>query len=204
MKETFSGVFREGKRLFTVDTFGKERDWNPEKSKLAAAILNGLKDLTIKPDSIVLYLGASTGTTVSHVSDIVGKKGIIYAIEFSERVFHSLLDLSEKRKNIAPLLADARKPETYSWIERCDVVYVDIADVQETEISIRNAKVFLKENSLMYIAIKSQSIDVTKQPSRIYKEESEKLRASGFEVMQLIDLEPYEEKHGMVVAKSSD
>ena len=200
MKEIFSGVFREGKRLYTIYD-NKQRDWNPEKSKLSAAIINGLNELSIKEDSIVLYLGASTGTTVSHVSDIVGTKGLVYAIEFSERVFHSLLDLSEKRRNIAPLLADARKPETYSWVEEVDVIYIDVADPQETELAIRNAKMFLKGNSLMYIAIKSQSIDVTKDPKHVYKEESEKLRASGFEILQLIDLEPYEEKHGMIVAR---
>ena len=203
MNEIFSSVFKEGKKLYTVHD-GKQRDWNPEKSKLAAAILNGMKEMAIRDGSIVLYLGASTGTTVSHVSDIAGKKGIIYAIEFSERVFHSLIDLSEKRRNIAPLLADARKPEGYGWIEQCDVVYVDIADPQETEIAIRNARMFLKNNGTMYIAIKSQSIDVTKDPKRVYKEESEKLRTSGFEVLQLIDLEPYEEKHAMIVAKLID
>ncbi len=203
MAEIFPGVFREGKRLYTIYD-NKQRDWNPEKSKLAAAILNGMKEMTIKDGSIILYLGASTGTTVSYISDIVGKKGIIYAIEFSERVFHSLLDLSEKRRNIAPLLADTRKPETYSWIEQCDILYIDVAQPDETAIAIRNAKMFLKKDGIVYIAIKSQSIDVTKDPKRVYKEESEKLRASGFEILQLIDLEPYEQKHGMIVAKSID
>ena len=48
------------------------RSWNPHRSKLAAAILNGLS-IKIKPDSNVLYLGAATGTTVSHISDILKK-----------------------------------------------------------------------------------------------------------------------------------
>lgn len=33
----------------------------------------------------VLYLGAASGTSVSHVSDIVGKEGAVYAVEFSHR-----------------------------------------------------------------------------------------------------------------------
>ncbi len=201
MKEIFPGAFKDGKKLYTKDFAGNQRQWDPEKSKLSAAIINGLKNLSINEGSIVLYLGASTGTTVSHVSDIVGKKGIIYAIEFSERVFHSLIDLSEKRKNIAPILADARKPESYSWIEEVDVILCDIAQPDETEIAIRNANIFLKKGGILYISVKSQSIDVTKDPKRVYKEESEKLRVSGFEILQLIDLEPYEEKHAMVVAK---
>ena len=189
------------KNLFTKDAFGKQREWNPEKSKLAAALANGLEEMVIKDGSIVLYLGASTGTTVSHVSDIIKKNGIVYAVEFSERVFHSLLSLAEGRKNIAPILADARKPETYSWVEQCDVLYCDVADPQETEIAIRNARMFLKDGGIIYIAVKSQSIDVTKDPKRVYKEEGEKLKKSGFEILQMIDLEPHEEKHGMIVAK---
>ena len=46
--------------------------WNPFRSKLAAAILGGIGNIYIKPGAKVLYLGAASGTTVSHVSDIVG------------------------------------------------------------------------------------------------------------------------------------
>ena len=48
------------------------RVWNPFRSKLAAAILGGVDKIHIKPGAKVLYLGAASGTTVSHVSDIVG------------------------------------------------------------------------------------------------------------------------------------
>lgn len=48
------------------------RAWNPFRSKLAAAILGGVDQIHIKPGAKVLYLGAASGTTVSHVSDIVG------------------------------------------------------------------------------------------------------------------------------------
>ena len=48
------------------------RVWNPFRSKLAAAILGGVDKIHIKPGSKVLYLGAASGTTVSHVADIVG------------------------------------------------------------------------------------------------------------------------------------
>lgn len=48
------------------------RVWNPFRSKLAAAILGGVDQIYMGPGSKVLYLGAASGTTVSHVADIVG------------------------------------------------------------------------------------------------------------------------------------
>lgn len=48
------------------------RVWNPFRSKLAAAIVGGIGNIYMNPGSKVLYLGAANGTTVSHVSDIVG------------------------------------------------------------------------------------------------------------------------------------
>ena len=157
MKEIFSAVFMEGNRLYTKNlvpgekVYGEKlvndkREWVAERSKLAAAIIKGLKDMPIKKKSRILYLGASTGTTVSHVSDILGNDGIVYAVEFAERVFHNLIDLVKTRKNIVPIHADARKPEGYPWVEECDAVYCDIADPQESEIAIRNAKEFLKKD----------------------------------------------------------
>ena len=176
------------------------REWDPRRSKLGAAITNGLKELPVKPGSVVLYLGASTGTTISHVSDIVGKDGFVYGIEFAERVLRNLLDLANRRKNIAAMLGDARKTQDYRWVEECDVVFCDIADPQETEIAIRNCE-FLKKGGYLMIAIKSQSIDVTKKPKDVYEQEKNKLEKAGFRIIQMIDLEPHEEKHAMIVAK---
>ena len=48
------------------------RVWNPFRSKLAAAILGGVEKIHMMPGAKVLYLGAASGTTVSHVSDILG------------------------------------------------------------------------------------------------------------------------------------
>ncbi len=216
MKQISSGIFRDENRLYTKNliigkkVYGEKlvdlkeiqlREWDPTRSKMAAAILNGMSVNPIKEGSKVLYLGASTGTTPSHISDIVGPEGIVYCIEFAERVFRSVVELQKDRKNIAPMLVDARKPEEYQWVEECDVVYVDIADPQETEISIRNAKQFLKFDGYMMIAIKSRSIDVTKDPKQVYKEEKVKLQESDFEIVDIIDLEPYEKDHAMIVCK---
>jgi len=70
------------------------RVWNPYRSKLAATIIGGVEDIYIKPGSKVLYLGAASGTTVSHVSDIVGKEGIVYAVEFSHRSGRDLVNMA--------------------------------------------------------------------------------------------------------------
>ena len=48
------------------------RVWNPFRSKLAAGVLGGVEDTYIHPGCKVLYLGAASGTSVSHVADIVG------------------------------------------------------------------------------------------------------------------------------------
>lgn len=201
MKEIFPGVFKEGNKLYTIDLISKSNSlWDPTHSKLAAAIVKGLKENPIKPGLKILYLGASTGTTISHVSDIIRKDGIVYGIEFADRVFQPLIEVSRKRKNTVPIFADARKPEKYRWVEEVDVLYVDIAQPDETEIVIRNAKEFLKNSGFLMIAIKSQSINVTKQPKQVYEEEKKKLEDEKFDVLELIELEPYEEKHAFIMA----
>ena len=212
MKQIFTGIFKDGNKIYTTNLvpgkivygeklLGDKREWDPTRSKLGAAIANGLKEMPIKSGSIVLYLGASTGTTISHVSDIVEKDGFIYGIEFAERVLRSLIDLSNVRKNIAAMKADARKPEEYKWVESCDVVFCDVADPQETQIAIRNCKVFLKKCGHLLISIKSQSIDVTKKPKEIFEQEKKKIENAGLTVIQMIDLEPHEEKHALILAR---
>lgn len=177
------------------------RIWEPTRSKAAAAILKKIKEFPIKENSKILYLGAAHGYTCSFLSTIIGDKGIIYAIEFSERCFNELLPLCKKYKNITPILADARKTELYCWIEKVDVVYVDIADPQETEIAIRNCKEFLKPNGYLLMAIKSRSIDVTKSPRKIYDEVIEKLEDSNFEIIDCKTLDPFEQAHAFIIAK---
>jgi len=216
MEEIFPGVFLIKNRLATENSvlgykpFDEEllkinkkefRMWNPTRSKAGAAIKKGIKKFPIKKDSKILYLGAAHGYTPSFLSNIIGKKGIIYAIEFSERCFNELLILCLKYKNIVPILADARKPELYYWIEKVDVVYVDIAQPDETEITIRNCKEFLKPNGYLMMAIKSRSIDVTKSPKEIYKNEIKKLKESGFKIVDWKTLDPLERAHAFIVAK---
>ena len=190
-----------GERLFKVE--GVEyREWNAFRSKLAGAILKGLKQNPIVKGAKVLYLGAASGTTASHVSDIVELEGKVYGIEFSPRVVRELLLVAQHRPNLFPIIADARFPQYYrTLVEDVDVIYVDIAQPDETDIAIHNARFFLKDEGYLMIAIKARSIDVTKEPIEIYKVEVNKLKEANFDVIQVIQLEPYDKDHAMVVAK---
>ena len=215
MKEIFPGVFvhegmlltlnsRPGQRVYTeklVRVGGDEyREWIPSKSKLGAAIKNGLKTFPFARDSHVLYLGSSTGTTPSHLSDIV-RDGSIFCVEFAERVMQEFLHVAEQRKNLVPILADARKPQDYPWIGEVDVVYEDVAQPDLVEIGIRNTERFLRKGGFLMIAIKSQSIDVTEDPKKTYKICEKKLKDAGYTVVETIVLEPYEKDHAFIVAR---
>ena len=177
------------------------RIWNPFRSKLAAAIINELKDFPFCQKSDVLYLGVSTGTTISHISDIVGQGGTIFGIEHASRVARDFLDrVASHRKNIVPIIQDARKPEEFfSVYKKVDAVYVDIAQPDQTDIAIENCKLYLKSGGYLFLVIKTRSIDVTKDPKRVIKNEIKKLE-SLFEIKQTIDLQPYDKDHAMVVA----
>lgn len=198
MKEIFPNIFEENKKLFT-----KNRFWDPTKSKAAAAILKGIKTFPIKSGSKILYLGIADGTTASHFSDIIGDEGIIIGIEIAHLPLKKLLKLCEKRKNIIPIMADARKPESYEEYvpEKMDVVYCDVAQKDQTEILIRNARRYLKSNGFIMYMIKARSIDVIAKPSNIFKGEVKKLEKEGFEVIETKNLEPYERDHAAVIAR---
>ena len=177
------------------------RIWNPFRSKLAATIMNGLKDFPFMQKSSVLYLGVSTGTTISHISDIVGQNGIIFGVEHTSRVARDFLDrVASHRKNIIPIIQDARKPQEYfSVFKKVDVAYVDIAQPDQTDIAIANCKMYLKSNGYLFLVIKTRSIDVTKDPKKVVSNEIKKLE-SLFEIKQIINLQPYDKDHAIVIA----
>ncbi|MDI6825900.1 MAG: fibrillarin-like rRNA/tRNA 2'-O-methyltransferase [Candidatus Aenigmarchaeota archaeon] len=214
-QQKFEGIFWINNRLFTKNLVPDERvygekiikmkqeefrEWDPRRSKPAAAIYKNLHQFPVWKGMKILYLGAASGTTVSHFSDIIGKEGLIYAIEISERVLRDLLPHAEKRKNIVPLLMDARLPENYRWVEEVDLVYADVAIKDQSEILVRNSKMFLKPNSFAMIAIKARSIDVTQRPREVYKQQR-KILENFFHVIDFVTLEPYERDHGFFVLK---
>jgi fibrillarin-like pre-rRNA processing protein len=185
--------------------FGGEeyRLWDPYRSKFAAALLKGLETVPIHPGHRVLYLGAASGTTASHVSDIVEEGGHVYCVEFASRSIRELVDnVCVFRYNMSPILADARMPERYSMlVGKVDDVYCDIAQPEQARVLADNADLFLADNGWVMLAVKAQSIDVTKEPSEVYEGEINIMKARGFQVEEVVHLEPYDKAHVMIVAK---
>jgi fibrillarin-like pre-rRNA processing protein len=191
-----------GERLVRFESV-EYRVWDAFRSKLAAAILRGLATVPIRPGHQVLYLGAASGTTASHVSDIVGEKGHVYCVEFASRSIRDLVEnVCAFRLNMSPILDDARVPERYSMFigGRVDDIYCDIAQPEQARVLADNADMFLKQHGWIMLAVKAQSIDVTKEPPEVYRGETKVLEKRGFRVKEVVQLEPYDKAHAMIVA----
>jgi fibrillarin-like pre-rRNA processing protein len=173
--------------------YAEFREWIPYRSKLAAILLSGYK-INFKPNTKMLYLGAASGTTVSHLSDIL-ENGIIYAVEYSARPFKKFLELAIERSNLIPLLKDASKPEEYAGIvEEVDFIYQDIAQRNQKEIFVRNAEFFLKDGGEGLIMVKARSIDSTAEPADVFKRFLSEVEEE-FSVLGHGRLEPYHKDH---------
>lgn len=179
------------------------RIWNPYRSKLAAAVLKEVRNVPVKPGHKVLYLGAASGTTASHVSDIVGEKGHVYCVEFASRTIRELINnVCAFRPNMSPIFGDARIPERYSpLMQKVDDIYCDIAQPEQAKILADNADLFLSDGGWVMLCVKAQSIDVTKDPREVYQQEISTLKVRGFQVKEVLHLEPYDKAHAMIVAK---
>src|SRR3989338_1023377 len=179
------------------------REWNPRKSKLAASIMKGSPNIFMRKGDVILYLGCSTGTTVSHVSDIVGDEGFIFALDFAPRVMREMVFTAEKRKNIAPLLADANKPEAYAGkVTMADVIYQDIAQRSQVEIFLKNVNLFLKKGGYCLLAVKARSIDVTKKPRVLFSDIRQRLEKE-LTIIDYRTLEPFQMDHCMFICKNN-
>lgn len=180
------------------------REWNPYRSKLAAAISNGLKTVPIRGGTYLLYLGAASGTTPSHISDIVGERGLIYSVEFSPRVFREFMEklVNQGRRNVVPILGDARFPYQYAhYVKAVDVAYIDVAQPAQAKILADNADYFLKPGGYVVLVIKAMSIDVTAPVTETFKQEINTLKERGFDIIEVVHLEPYDTAHAMVIGR---
>jgi fibrillarin-like pre-rRNA processing protein len=192
-----------GERLFKFK-YIEYRVWDAFRSKLAGAIIKGVQNVPIEPGFKVLYLGAASGTTPSHVSDIVGETGHVYCVEFAQRSLRDLVNnVAAYRTNISPMLEDARMPERYAMFisGKVDSIYCDVAQPEQAKLLADNADVFLKPQGWVMLACKSQSIDVTMVPDAVYQQEARVLSKRGFDIKEIVDLEPYDKAHAMIVAQ---
>jgi len=212
MREPFPGVYlvdgklatlnrTPGYRVYNEKTVriggGEYRIWDPYRSKVAAALAKGMKSFPVKKGSFVLYLGASSGTTASHIADIADT---VYCVEFSKRMMRELLLVCERKENMIPILADARHPWEYeNAIAQVDVLIQDVAQPDQANIVNNNWTSFKFKDALL--SIKARSINSVKDPAKVFRDEVDKLRAK-FHIIQEIDLQPYEEDHILVNLKA--
>jgi|TARA_B100001964_G_scaffold245555_1_gene333364 fibrillarin-like pre-rRNA processing protein len=196
-----------GKRVYDEQQLVKQnnieyREWDAYGSKLATTILNGCKNIFLRKGDAVLYLGSASGTTASHVSDIVGKEGLVYAVDIAPKVMKDLIFNCSGRKNISAILESAN--HTKKLMERIslvDVIYQDIAQKDQVDIFLKNINLFLKKDGYAIIALKARSIDVTKYPKQIFKEVRERLEKE-LTIVDYRDLEPYQKDHAMFICKN--
>ena len=203
-----------------VQLNGEEyRIWKHYRSKLAAGIVHGLEILPIIEKSRILYLGASQGITVSHVSDMIGTEGIIYAVEHSHETAKKLQEeVTSKRKNIKPIIMDAAKPSQYQIIDRkVDVVYVDLDQPNEMEIAILNCKMYLQVGGYLLLMVKTRLVDQYQGKKFIINDKSELVNTIeeintkkyttmdslkvNFEIIQQINLTDFFKEYSLIVAK---
>jgi len=195
-----------GEKRMVAESEDKEekveyRVWNPFRSKLGAGIVGGVETMPIKPGSKVLYLGGASGTTVSHVSDMVGPEGVVYAVEFSARPGRDLTNMAKRRPNVVPIVEDARMPQRYRMlIGMVDVIFSDVAQPDQSRIVTLNASYFLKNNGYILISIKANCVDSTALPEVVFAAEVDRLRKEGCKPKEQLTLEPYHRDHALVVA----
>merc|ERR1712207_59885 len=143
----------------------------------------------------VLYLGGASGTTVSHVSDMIGADGVVYAVEFSHRSGRDLTNMAKKRPNVVPIVEDARQPQRNRMVV---VIFADVAQPDQARIVTHNASFFLKNNGWVVISIKANCVDSTAAPEAVFASEVDKLRKDGVKPKEQLTLEPYHRDHALV------
>ena len=186
-----------GEPVYGEPTDGPWRAWDPNRSKLGAMLELGM-DTGLEGGETVLYLGAASGTTVSHVADVAGPT---YAVEFAARPARDLLEAADSRPRLFPLLADARKPETYAHVVEAgvDAIVQDVATRGQARVALENRR-FLADDGRLLIAIKARSEDVTRDPDAVFTDVRAELE-DGYEVLEARRLEPYHADHLGIVAR---
>ena len=187
-------IATRGDPAYGEPTDGEWRVWDAGRSKLGAMLSLGMDTGLVGGES-VLYLGAASGTTVSHVADFAGPT---YAVEFAPRPTRDLLPVAEARENLFSLLKDARKPETYAHVvEPVDALVQDVATRGQAEVANRNRR-FLREDGRLLAVVKARSEDVTADPETVFDSFLDALE--GYDVLETASLDPFHEDHLAVVA----
>lgn len=216
LRETHqSGVYTDGVWLYTRNlvpgkaVYGEGlaiqggvefRKWDATRSKLAAYLKLGGRAWPFRESSSILYLGAGSGTTVSHLSDVC-PKGHVVAVEISPRVFRDLVTVAETRPNLIPILADAEHPDGYrTHVHAVDVLYQDVAQRDQEAIFLRNLS-FVRDGGTGFLMVKARSVDVAARPSDIFDHARSHLARQGLTIVDVRSLEPFEADHAAIVVQ---
>ncbi|MFC4437847.1 MULTISPECIES: fibrillarin-like rRNA/tRNA 2'-O-methyltransferase [Natrialbaceae] len=201
-RHEFDGAARlatRGEPVYGEPTDGEWRAWNPNRSKLGAMLdLEMETGLEGGDEETVLYLGAASGTTVSHVADFAGPT---YAVEFAARPARDLLEAADSRPRLFPLLKDARKPESYAHVVESDVdvIVQDVATRGQSRVALENRR-FLADDGRLLLAVKARSEDVTRDPEGVFDDVRDEL-AEGYELLETRRLDEYHTDHLGIVAR---
>ncbi len=181
--------------VYNERMLGGARVWDPHRSKLSALYHVGT-GVELTSGMRVLYLGAANGTTVSHVADYVE---VVYAVEFAPRPMQDLLEVSRRRRNVIPIMADAARPEYYApLVEAIDFLYQDVAQPEQAVIALRNC-MFLKEGGILALMLKTRSVNVRKEPAEVFEDTLATLTSAGLIVQESVWLAPYHHDHAAII-----
>ena len=208
-KSRYDGVYTDGKNYYTKSKYGESvygekiirekkfyyRQWNPKRSKLSSCLHLKLRNFPFK-DKKILYLGAATGTTVSHISDL---SELVWAVEISPLSMSKLIELAKKRDNIYPILNDARKPEDYQiFVDAPDILYQDISQRDQVRIFLKNMEFF--HPKFGFLMLKTRTIDIRKNPREILKISKREIEGR-YNILETIDIGRYQKEHFALVVK---
>ena len=215
MEEIQPGIFEKQGLIYTQnadpgnEVYGENltefkgqeyRRWVEKRSKVGAAIQNGM-NIELRPEMNVLYLGAASGTTLSHFSDIL-EDGVIVGVEYSDTVIKDLVSLAERKDNIAPVLGNARNPEEYEkYLDEYDYIFQDISQQDQAEIFLKNCRKYLKPGGTGLLSIKARSISDSRPKEDIFEEVKDKIEAE-YEIVDEVELDPYEKEHMVIKIKN--
>jgi fibrillarin-like pre-rRNA processing protein len=185
------------KPLYGERMLGGCRVWDPFRSKLAALVLLGTAP-DISRETVVLYLGAAHGTTVSHVADYAA---CVYAVEYAPGPMAHLLDVAERMQNVIPILADASRPGSYSaFLEKADLLYQDVAQPGQAGILLENL-VFLKLGSPFVLMLKTRCVRTGSDPALVCEEVIGELSENGCIIDSINWLDPWHRDHAAIVGR---
>ncbi|MCK9595700.1 fibrillarin-like rRNA/tRNA 2'-O-methyltransferase [Candidatus Pacearchaeota archaeon] len=175
-----------------------KEEWNPNTSKWKAALEKGL-NANLTGSENVLYLGASSGTTVGQISKLT--KGIVFAVENSPQMAIRLVKLAEKKENIAPIFSDARDTDFIQkamFKEKADILFQDIPSTDQIRI-LTNASKLVDKKCRIFLSLKTQSI--SQKDFKETAKDAEKELKEYFEIVAQTDLFPFHKKHFFYVLK---